>query len=203
MTEPRGKQWVSLLSLLTAAVLVVWFAPAERTLGQGIKVVYVHVSLTWAGMLGFTVAGLLGLALVVTRNPDLQRWNRVISRVALLWFAAGFIMSLAAARVNWGAIYWQEPRVLASVRFLVAAALVQFVTRSGTSPRISGILSAFLALFLMWSILGTPRVLHPGSPIRTSSSKAIQLTFIILPTLSTLVAAWIVRFWHKKTFAQN
>jgi len=44
------RRFVPLL-LVVLGMLVVWLAPAERTLGEGIRWVYVHVALVWAGTL--------------------------------------------------------------------------------------------------------------------------------------------------------
>ncbi|MFQ5770137.1 MAG: hypothetical protein ACE5HX_06355, partial [bacterium] len=114
------------------------------------------------------------------------------------WFAAGFVMSLFAAKINWGAVYWNEPRMISSLQFLTAAFLVQIITLIVPWPRLQGALSAFLAFFLMWSMLGTPLVLHPGSPIRESSSLPIQLTFLGMFILNFLAVAWFVWYFQKK-----
>ena len=59
----RSVQWPA--ALLALAAVVVLSAPAARTLGDAMRVVYVHVALTWAGMLGLAVAALLGLGVLV------------------------------------------------------------------------------------------------------------------------------------------
>ena len=101
-----------LLCLLLLVACLVWRAPSERTLGDGMKLVYLHVSIIWAGMTGVVVSGVLGLL-----NGFRPHHNRVvlmqqIAAVSMGWFAAGLLLSIMAAKVNWGAVFWQEPRKL-------------------------------------------------------------------------------------------
>ena len=53
--------------LAVAIALLLWLAPAEKTMGTGMRSVYLHVGLIWTGIAGFGVGGLLGL-LVLFRN---------------------------------------------------------------------------------------------------------------------------------------
>ncbi|HEX9654458.1 MAG TPA: hypothetical protein VGA99_12170 [bacterium] len=195
---PSTKAWLILVAVIGAAVVLVWVSPQERSLGSGIKFVYVHVSLTWAGMAGFTAAGVMGAVLTFIDHPRLPAWQESTTWVALTWFTVGVAMAMLAAKINWGAIHWKEPLLVASLRFLAAALLVQIAKRWLISGRLRGALDVLLAFFLMWSILGTPQVMHPQSPIRQSSSLAIQLTFLGMFILSSLAAAWTV--WQFRRF---
>lgn len=194
----RWPSWVFLAVLLSVEGVLVWQAPAEKTLGEGIKIVYVHVSLTWAGMVGFTLAGLQGIWNTFKSNIVLHKWNQVVSWVALGCFVLGYATSLMAAKINWGAVLWTEPRVIASLQFIVVALIILVANHRLKNYRLAGVLSALLAFFLMWSILGTPLFLHPGSPIRESTSLAIQLTFLSMFLLSSSLATWWVWFLHKR-----
>ncbi|MFQ5752587.1 MAG: hypothetical protein ACE5HI_11375, partial [bacterium] len=68
VSNSNFKAWLVLASIVTAAAIMVWAAPLERTLGEGIKVVYIHVSLTWAGMLSFILTGIVGIGLRFNTN---------------------------------------------------------------------------------------------------------------------------------------
>lgn len=185
------------MGILVAASVLIWLAPEERTLGQGIKIVYLHVGLIWAGMVTFSLAGLLGLAVTFSAHKKIQAWTQTIGWVALLLFAAGIAMSIVATKINWGAFFWTEPRMIASLQFLVVAMLVQFVNSWLPWHRGRGMLSALLATFLMFSILGTPLVLHPQSPIRASSSLGIKMSFLGMFILCCLIAAWFIWYFRK------
>ena len=74
------------LAIAPLGALLVWLAPAERTLGDGIRWVYAHVGLVWAG----------GAELVMhPRDPV-----RTATSSAIQWtFALAF--AVAAALTAW------------------------------------------------------------------------------------------------------
>jgi hypothetical protein len=180
--------------LLTAAALLVVVAPAEQTLGQGIKSVYIHVALVWAGMAGLVVAGLIGIGVALSAREGFQRWGHTIGWVALASFLAGHIVSFIAARVNWGGIFLAEPRYQAALNVLVVAIAVQITNEWLPWMRVRGVLSALVAAYITWSITSTESVLHPENAARNSSSTAIQASFFGLFILACLAGAWIV--WY-------
>ncbi len=182
-----------LLVLAALTTLWIWYAPSELTLGSGIKIVYLHAASIWAGMTGLTLAGLLG-ALLLWRpgTPHLERWTRSIAWVAYGLFVLGFLLSLLAAQINWGGVFWQEPRMLSNLR-VAAVGLIALVLASWpVSARIKGALWAAFAAFLLGSTLFTPLLLHPGDPIQTATSRAIQITFYGLFVLVLLEGGLLV-----------
>lgn len=68
------------LTLVVVLSLVVAFAPEERTLGDGIRWVYLHVGLVWAGGLGLGMAGVLGLLALATERSDAAAWATIVER---------------------------------------------------------------------------------------------------------------------------
>jgi hypothetical protein len=179
-------------SILILAVILLWLAPAEETLGNGITSVYIHVALTWTGMTGLLLAGLLGLLMAIFSRPALGSWIYSLVWIALAMFAGGLIMSIIAARVNWGAIFWQEPRTNSAFQLLAIGLIVQLLNSWRLPYRIKGLLYVIPAAYLAWSIRVTPLILHPQNAARSSPSSAIQLVFFGLFGLSVLAGAWLV-----------
>lgn len=173
------------------AVLVVWLAPTEQTLGEGIRVVYVHVALIWTGMLGLVMAGLLGLILLLSASRALAPWLAALGKVAFAFYAAASLVSLVAQQVNWGGISWNEPRTGAMLQLLAVALIVQVLSGWVQDARFQGGLHALLGLFLLWSWQMTPLQLHPDNPVGASTSTAIRLAFYGLFGLSALAATWL------------
>lgn len=150
-------------------------------------------------MLGFVMSGVLGVYMAASDSQRGQHWNTIISWVAFGCFVAGFALSILAAKINWGDIYWNEPRMLSSLQFLAVAIGILMLNHWLTSRRLQGFASAFLAFFMMFRILGAPLVLHPESPIRESSAAGIQLTFLGLFLLAFSASAWVAWYWHQHT----
>ena len=122
MAPPR-RWWIPVV-LVALGAAVAALAPAERTLGDGIRWVYVHVGLVWAGTLALGVGAAGGVLLLVTGRAGLEGWVRAAGWAGLLAFALGVGFSMIAAHVNWGAVALEEPRMAASLRFLAVAAIV-------------------------------------------------------------------------------
>ncbi len=141
------KYWSVLTGLIITESLLVWFAPAERTLGEGIKAVYIHVSFTWAGMAGFTLAGILGFLNLVKAKSNLSTWIQIIIWVAFGSFALGFAVSLVAAKITWGAVLWQEPRIVFSMLFLVLVLMILMIHRWLHWHKMQGAIIAILFFF--------------------------------------------------------
>lgn len=193
----RLQAWWIPAALIVALAVIVWLAPNEKTLGEGIKSIYVHVTLTWTGMFGLTVAGLLGLVTLANGSQRIDAWAQTIGWVALALFAAGLIMSLVAAQVNWNGIFWAEPRTAAAMQIVAVALVAQILSTWVRWIRLRGFLHVAVAAFMTWMMLRTQLVLHPRSPIVTSDSTGIQATFAALFVLCLAVAAWVVWRWHS------
>jgi hypothetical protein len=182
---------ISTLFLLVGVLLVI-FSPAEQTLGQVVKVIYVHVALSRAGGIGLLIAGLIGIAVLITDCESLDHWLRITGIVALSIYALGFVVSILAQVISWGGIAWREPRVATAMNGLAVGLIV--VILAGWLPwrRIRGALYIGLAIFIAWTQMSATNILHPGNAISTSSSNLIRFTGFALTGLTLLAGAWVV-----------
>ncbi len=83
------------IALLGLGAMLEWHAAVERTLGEGIRWVYVHVALVWAGSLALAVAGLADLVVVISGRPGSAGWVQAAWRAGLVAFALGIAFSKA------------------------------------------------------------------------------------------------------------
>jgi hypothetical protein len=188
--------WGLLLLLLAAIGLILVRAPLEQTLGSGIRVVYIHVALIWAGMAGLLLNGLLGLAVALTERPLLERWRQILGWLFIGLFVLGVLVSLWAQQVNWGGILWREPRNVAVFNVTAVALISQILADWSPRLRWRGLLSAALAAFLLWEIPRAELVMHPENPVGSSHSAGIQFTFYSLAVLCFLTVLWLAWYVH-------
>ena len=153
---------LALVALLSAVIVIL--APEEKTMGQGIKIVYVHVALTWTGMTGILILGLLGMGTLLTGRDSLLPWTQTVGWAGLGFFACGFAMSTLAAQINWGAIFWDEPRMRMAANVIALTLIVQVLNSWLTHVRLRGLLALIPAAFMTYSVASTRLVLHPQSP---------------------------------------
>src|SRR5512141_2760210 len=118
----------ALLVTLALIALVASLAPLEKTLGAGIRLVYFHGAWVETGKIAFALASLAGLAglLRLGRTKDLwPAWSLALGRTALVFWLTYLPLSLLLQQLEWGGIFWDEPRWKAPLAFGVAAVLVQ------------------------------------------------------------------------------
>lgn len=193
--------WLVLAALLAASVILALLAPEEAMLGRAIRIVYMHVSLTWVGMLAIIAAGLLGLVVLAINSPRLQSLMKIIGWVGFGFYTAGVGFSMIASDMSWGSVFFQEPRMAAALN-MVATGLIVMIAITFLSPsRFTGVLPPAYAVLLLFSTFGAELVLHPRNPIKNSSSSAIQLTFLGMTVIYGLTAVWIIYHWHKRETA--
>src|SRR6516225_5284298 len=70
-----GHTWKQLIvgalvfSLLAGAILMVFlYAPTEATMGHAQRILYLHVSVTWCGLVGCLAMGACSAAYMIRRN---------------------------------------------------------------------------------------------------------------------------------------
>jgi hypothetical protein len=177
-------------ALLALAVVTVWVSPAERTLGDAMRAVYVHVALTWAGMLGLAVAALLGLGVLVTGRHTWAAWLQAVTVVALGLLLMGTVTSAVAAYQTWGGGFADEPRAQTALRILAVAVIITVGGSWLPWLRVRGALAAGLLAYSAFALRATPLLLHPRNPIATSPSSAIQATFAVLFVIFALLGVW-------------
>lgn len=188
---------LSFLGILLAQIIILWVSPEERTLGVGIKPVYLHVSFTWVGMLLLYFTGLIGVIVVVSGHDRFTLWLKMILTLGVSFFAVGFIISIFASLVNWGGVPLREPKVLSALNILVVSGVIWILSRWVTQNRIIGFLSFISPIFMVFREEASPLVLHPDNPVNTSPD-GIRFTFYAMFILAILLAIWFSVNMRKK-----
>lgn len=164
---------------LTAAILLLM--PLEKTLGQVIKIVYLHGALSRAGMVGLIGAGVAGLLFLVTKRSGLAAWTRGLLMSGWIFWVAHFIVSMPATRLTWGPwIAWGEPRVTMTLQLAAAGLVVLAVNWLVKDDRFTAVAAALLAVAVAWLAFATGVIRHPLDPIGSSPSAAFQWVYLAL-----------------------
>jgi hypothetical protein len=105
-------------------------------------------------------------------------------------------LSLYVQQVNWGGIFWDEPRWRIPFMFGVAGLLLQIGLIMVGDLRILSLANILFGVALWWSLGGIQNVLHPDSPILQSNSVNIQVFFAALLVLSLAFGALLARMLY-------
>lgn len=205
------RRLLTLVGIPAILALVIIFllsvAPEERSLGAGIRSVYIHVMFSVSGRIGLTLLGFIGAIVLLSGSLRWYHWAQTLGWVALILFSIGLLSSSFSSRVNWGAVFFEEPRFRMSSQIIALGFIVQILNswlgNRRNVLRLKGALHAGLALFMTWQILTTELILHPSNPIGTSDSTGIQITFALLLGLMLAVASWAVWVFHPREPAES
>jgi hypothetical protein len=189
---------ISILALVGLCAVLLWLIPAEQTLGNIIKVIFLHGALVEVGLLVFAAAGLVGLAYLVWRTEALARWSLALQKTGVVLWIVYALSSMVSTKLAWGQwIAWDEPRVRASALVLGFSILcLLFVI--WVDNRIFTALTNIAVAGVSWYLVKGANILrHPFDPIGTSSSDRYRLFFALLLVLVLLLAVQLT-LWLRE-----
>ena len=188
--------WLWLVLSLVGATGLALLGPPERTLGPNIRTVYLHGAWVWAALLGFAVAGGLGVLAWLTRRTRWHAWSRAWGRAALLFWWLYLPLSLLATQTNWNGLFLAEPRWRVALTYAIAGLLLQ-LGLTLTPPAWASAANALYILALIWSLTHTEQVMHPPAPMFNSRAWLIQATFFATTALLVIAIVQTARLWGK------
>ena len=200
---------VSLVLLLTATLMVFFYAPLEAVMGLVQKVFYFHVAAGWVGMISFLVAAFAGVAYLRTSH---RKWDIVGLSAVEIGMVFAFINIVTGsiwARPIWNTWWTWDPRLTtATIMMLIYAAY--FMLRSGIDEpdrrarfgavyAIIGFLSVPLTFFsarlfrtIHPIVIGTNQ---PGAAGSFDMTSTMLITFLFSLLTFTFIFADLL--WHR------
>jgi hypothetical protein len=188
-------KWIvpSLVILLVLIVVTAFLSPLDKTLGDRVRMVYVHGAIIRVVMAILVIAGGLGLAYLVTRREVVFDWaTAAFSGGLALWFIY-LGTSIVTTLQSWGAIAWFEPRWMVTLQMSGLLPIVFVVGLIVKNSKVSAILFAIVPIVMMLLLAQARLVLHPLDPIGESGNSAIQLAYVIMLIWWVLVGVQVVR----------
>ena len=185
---------LSLVILVATIALVTWLSPADRVLGNLVKLVYLHGAIIQIALLALVAAGLLGLAFLVWPRPALVAWSQAVERTGFILWILYVATSAASMARAWGGIAWFEPRWVFGLQMLVIIPVMQLAGLLLQDRRLAAGLNLAVALIMLFLRWRANLVLHPLDPIGASSSLAIKGAYYLLVLLVFLTAVQLSRW---------
>lgn len=172
-------------------------APAEKSLGVNVRIVYLHGAWVWTALITLGAAGVSGFLALITNRPALHAWSRALGWSGLIFWFAYLPLSAWASETNWNGLYLAEPRWRVALIFAVTGVLLQTGLVLINRPRWTSAANLCYILALAYALATAERVMHPPSPIFSSDSLRIQLFFIGLVGLTLLAAGLLAGFFRR------
>jgi len=182
------------MGVLTAAIaLVAWIAPSDKTLGDMVKMVYVHGAVIRITLLTFVLSGALGIAYLPTGRAAWHDWSQALARTGLALWIVYVVVSAIATIQTWGGIPAFEPRWIFTFQVLVIAPIFHLVGAWLKNPRIAALLNAALGALILYLLSQARLIMHPIDPIGQATTDSVRVAYAILLMLCGLFAAQLAR----------
>ena len=159
------------VSLLLAALLMAMqLAPMEQSMGQVQRILYIHVSVAWLGLLGFATMGGCAICYLFQRNLAWDQCSQAANEVGWLCSSLTLLTGSFWAHAAWGTWWTWDPRLTTSFVLwtLYSGCLIVrgSLQESHQSARITSSLAILGLLDLPLVIMATRwfRGIHPVSP---------------------------------------
>jgi hypothetical protein len=185
-----------LLVLVLIVLLFTSLAPLEKTLGINARVVYLHGAWVWASLITIIAAGFTGILALIIRKNGYHPWSRALGRAGLTLWLLNLPYSLYVMQANWNGLFFAEPRWRIPFTFSIVGLLLQ-AGLSFMKPIWASVTNPLYALALFITMQDLEAVLHPVSPVFSSSSVPIRLFWAVLLVLIVLLAWQVARLFQR------
>jgi hypothetical protein len=180
---------------LVAGILLVLLSPVDKELGSVLKLIYFHGALIAAGLFLFTSAGIVSLISLFRKSPDFSLLF-AIEKTAVVFWVAATIAGNIASQLAWGGIFWNEPRLQATIIISLISLSIYLISSATDNPKTISFLGIGLALSVWILMIRAARIMHPDNPFSVSES-SIRFFFVLI-TLVFLISSILVVRWIAK-----
>ncbi len=186
-----------LLKVSAVLLLIALFAllgPEEKTLGQNVRIVYLHGAWVMTAEAALAAAGFAGAVGLLTRKDAWNRWSAALGQAGTLFWITYLPLSMWAMKANWNGLFLAEPRFRLALTFAVAGALLQSGLWILRMPRLTSSANILFFIALRAAFSSAENVMHPPpSPIFGSGNGVIIFFFVTLNLLTWLAAYFLTR----------
>ena len=180
--------------LLVVALGGIYLAPTEQTMGEAQRVMYVHISVAWLGLLGFVAMAACGLGYLLSRNLFWDEWSLAICEIGWLCATLTLVTGSLWAHSAWGTWWTWDPRLVTSF-ILWALYSGNLILRSGLEDvhqraRLGGVLAVIGVTDVPLVVMATRwyRGMHPVTPeMEPSMRGALMVSVVGLTAVMTLL----------------
>ena len=195
-----GLLFALLLGLLIA---LLWFSPAEQTLGQSIKLVYLHGALVRTAIILFVVSVPVNLVALVTKRGSWFAWGKALIFSAVVIWLLHTLFSMITTYATWGVfIAWFEPRTRFTFNLAAVSLIVVLVTQLVNNRIFSSVAFLLLAGLTLMLLPTLGFVQHPLDPIGLSTSGQIRVFYAGI-SLITLGLGGLLAIWMRGRMASG
>lgn len=207
-TGKRAIALAALMFLLLAAaqVMQLLYAPTEATMGHVQRILYLHVSVAWCGLLSGLIMGICGLLYLVRRRLTYDHWAQAAGEVSWLCVTLTLATGSLWAHEAWGVWWTWEPRLMTLLLLWMVYAGI-FLTRGGIDEpheraRTGAVLSILAVADIPLIYMATRwfRGVHPVAP---TMDGRMHVTMMVSVLSFSAFFAWCIIQRRKQIATVN
>jgi heme exporter protein C len=206
---------ITLVGMTITIWLAFFYAPTDAIEGQPQRIFYVHVPVSWLGMLAFVV--MAGASVVYLRKRD-ERWDwiaRASAEIGMLFITLALITGSIWGRTTWGTWWTWDARLTTTLIlwFVYVGYLMlrNYMGRTAASARAGAVMSIICVIDvpIIYESVNWWRTLHPTAEVGTAGALPgpVVLTLMISLTVFTLLYALLMisayQLQRTQTLAQR
>lgn len=181
-----------ILSLLTGMILI-WLSPQDKSLGQVLKLIYLHGALINTGLFLFAGVGLVSMISIFRKSSDFSLLFAIEKTGIIFWITATITGTITSG-LAWGGIFWGEPRLQAMILISLISISIYFLSTASERTEVISLLGMGLSLSVWILIIRAGRIMHPDNPFGVSELSIrgffVAITFVFLAA-SILTVRWL------------
>ena len=200
---------LSVVILLAAFAMVIFYAPVELTMGLVQKVFYFHMSAAWVGMLAFLVAAVAGGLYLGRQDLKYDRVSASSVEIGLVFTAIANFTGMIWAKPIWNTWWTWDPR-LTTMTIMAFTYIAYLLLRRGMDDPSRR--ARFGAIYALVGFASVPLTFFSSRLLRTihptifgGSSADMAMTGQMYQTMAVSLVAFTLLFavllWHRSRLA--
>ncbi|NLB72020.1 MAG: cytochrome c biogenesis protein CcsA [Chloroflexi bacterium] len=201
--------YFSILLVLLAFLMVIFYAPVELNMGMVQKVFYFHVSAGWLGMLAFLVAAISAIMFLSKNNLLYDHIAASSVEIGLLFTAIATFTGMIWARPIWNTWWTWDPR-LTTMTIMAFTYIAYILLRRGIDEPYKK--ARFGAIYAIIGFISVPITFFSARLMRTihpivigGGSGEMAMTPRMYQTMAASLVAFtllfVVLLWHRTRLA--
>lgn len=192
-------------------ILISFFGPEEKNLGNNVRLVYLHGAWVLAAEIAFVlaaVAGALGLLVWALKKFDGGKvaflWSQALGITGIIYWVTYLPLSMLAMQSNWNGLFLAEPRFRLAMTFAIVGILLQVGLWMMNQEKLTAVANIAYIIFLRIVFANAANIMHPPpSPIFNSGNYVIISFFVAMITLTFSSALLVAILWYKQIKKAN
>lgn len=198
--------WILVGAGLAFSLAAAALSPQDTTIGAWVRPVVWHGMLTVACVAVVFLAGILGIAHLISGKRSIASWARALQVTLLPAWAFAVLVGAVSAKLVWNSWNLAERRMTMSLVYTVVAAIALVVALSLEDRRVASWSQVATAIAmgagLVWIALGPAGDdVHPASAVLSSGDVAFKVYALLMMggcLVALLAAAVLVRRWIER-----